>query len=470
MLCLATSTVACEADPKATVPSPPAAASEPPADPALALVPAGDLRADQAVIKFAVYGMPSGPGGVLTAAQAIHAQDFAGLHAVDADGRGTTPSVLIVAPPMAEFAPPSPEELRSAGRGLSGDQMRAVQRSTEAVVMAFAGTKEQLPALHRDALRMTAAVAARTGGVVWDEDTGQLFGVDAWTKRVAADPTQPRNVGQHIAIHSTRTDELVRQVTFGMGKYGLPDILVRDVPPASAEAMGRLVNLVAASFVTTPSLATAGQLALDVPAPAPARPKASPSSIQLTLVRPERTPDLPENRVLEIVFVGPAPSLHERQAAVLARLTGARDRVTKSRLDPQVVEASMLAKQRLALLQPAFTQGFDERETLLVKAPFKTKDQGKEWMWVEVLTWEGDEISGILQNDPAYVDELESGARVEVAQASVFDYIHKKADGTIVGNETAALIEAKAKQAERGWNAGMKNDEPAQPRKLSQQQ
>jgi len=62
-------------------------------------------------------------------------------------------------------------------------------------------------------------------------------------------------------------------------------------------------------------------------------------------------------------------------------------------------------------------------------------------MWVEVVRWQGRTIRGILQNDPFEVPDLKSGARVEVKEGSLFDYILEKKDGTKEGNETGRLIE-----------------------------
>jgi uncharacterized protein YegJ (DUF2314 family) len=63
-------------------------------------------------------------------------------------------------------------------------------------------------------------------------------------------------------------------------------------------------------------------------------------------------------------------------------------------------------------------------------------------MWVEVLRWEGKTIHGVLQNDPYDVPDMKAGARVDVSEDSIFDYIHRGADGGLEGNETGRLIEA----------------------------
>ncbi len=435
-------TEASAATPKAAVP-----------DPNDGLVPAGDLRSDQTVIKFAVYGMPGGDSAVLRAAQEIHKRDFPRLNLATTDVAKQTPSVLLVAPPMSEFAPPSVDRLRHFGRGLTEAQAQGVQASTEAVVMAFVGTKVQAAALHRDALRMTAAVAVKTGGLIWDEDTGQLLSQAAWKKRLSADPAHPANLGQHFAVRSYREGNLVRLVSFGMSKFGLPDITIEDVPVASASAMANLLNLVAARLVAKPKLETRGEVTIDLSKLGIELPKGAVGRIVLGLAVAEPKEGQPENRTVAVTFPG-TDTLHERQAKVLAKITGARDELKRSPMDLEILEARQQAQRELAALQPAFAGGLAKHEMLLVKAPFPTLTGSQEWMWVEIQGWEGKKIKGILQNDPQLTKDLKAGSAVEVNQALVMDYIHKKADGTIVGNATAKILERKESEAMHGWDAG----------------
>ncbi|MFW5739820.1 MAG: DUF2314 domain-containing protein [Myxococcota bacterium] len=76
----------------------------------------------------------------------------------------------------------------------------------------------------------------------------------------------------------------------------------------------------------------------------------------------------------------------------------------------------------------------------MVKAPFKTASGGNEWMWVEVISWQGSTIRGVLQNVPYDMPGLKQGARVEVEESAIFDYIYTSSDGGQVGNETDALL------------------------------
>jgi uncharacterized protein YegJ (DUF2314 family) len=117
------------------------------------------------------------------------------------------------------------------------------------------------------------------------------------------------------------------------------------------------------------------------------------------------------------------------------------DSVAYTSHDDALEAASAQAKQKLPALQKAFAAGFQPGEYLEVKAPFDTESGGTEWMWVEVTTWQGDRIGGLLDNEPEKVPNLHSGQHVEVRQQDVFDYIRTFPDKRTEGNTTGAIIE-----------------------------
>jgi uncharacterized protein YegJ (DUF2314 family) len=61
-------------------------------------------------------------------------------------------------------------------------------------------------------------------------------------------------------------------------------------------------------------------------------------------------------------------------------------------------------------------------------------------MWVEVTSWKGSEIEGLLQNEPENVPDLHTGQKVEVRQEDIFDYIRHFADKRNEGNVTGDII------------------------------
>jgi uncharacterized protein YegJ (DUF2314 family) len=92
-------------------------------------------------------------------------------------------------------------------------------------------------------------------------------------------------------------------------------------------------------------------------------------------------------------------------------------------------------------LRKDFNDGLAPGEFIQVKAPFKTQDDGTEWMWVEVITWGNNTITGLLKNEPFNIPDLKGGSEVSVKQEEVFDYIRRFPDGSSEGNETSKLIE-----------------------------
>ena len=66
-------------------------------------------------------------------------------------------------------------------------------------------------------------------------------------------------------------------------------------------------------------------------------------------------------------------------------------------------------------------------------------------MWVEVTSWKGDKIKGLLKNEPYKIPKLHGGQIVDVLEGDIFDYIYRHADGVEEGNETGKLIEKNAK-------------------------
>ena len=113
--------------------------------------------------------------------------------------------------------------------------------------------------------------------------------------------------------------------------------------------------------------------------------------------------------------------------------------------DQALLAASQRARKKALSIGKRYAKGPPFGEQLLVKVPFQTSDGGDEWMWVEVVSWNGDEIDGILQNDPFDVPALKSGSRVDVKASQIFDYLLTKTDGSHEGNETSALLEAREK-------------------------
>jgi uncharacterized protein YegJ (DUF2314 family) len=164
-------------------------------------------------------------------------------------------------------------------------------------------------------------------------------------------------------------------------------------------------------------------------------------SVKFRSVIPEEGDNI--NNQFLIVFDNPIySSPQEEQTAILGALFGTEhDSVAYITHDAELLKASEKARSRLPELKSRFNSGLEPGFSILVKVPFKTDSDGREWMWVEITKWKGQHITGILQNDPAEISKLKAGAIVSAEEKDVFDYILNKADGTYEGNETGKIIE-----------------------------
>src|SRR5262249_4972869 len=155
---------------------------------------------------------------------------------------------------------------------------------------------------------------------------------------------------------------------------------------------------------------------------------------QLTLAKAEPDEGDPENRLLELRFDRyPGKTVHEKHQEFASTFYGSVETVAYVKHNDAIRAASDRARQRLPALRKQFNAGLQPGETLLLKAPFETDDGGNEWMWVEVSSWKGSTIVGLLANEPDHVPGLRAGATVEVNEEEIFDYILNKADGSMEG-------------------------------------
>jgi uncharacterized protein YegJ (DUF2314 family) len=163
---------------------------------------------------------------------------------------------------------------------------------------------------------------------------------------------------------------------------------------------------------------------------------------KLSLVKGRSESGDPRNRLVEISFDRyPGPDHYARQDAMLSALFGAEDSVTRVNHTRELQAASDAARAKLPALRDAFNRGMRPGEYVLLKLPFATPKGGTEWMWVEVMSWNGDAISGLLKNEPVDIPTLHGGQIVKVSQSKVFDYLRRDANGRDEGNTTGTILQ-----------------------------
>lgn len=419
------------------------------------LIPKGALMDESISFQYAVYYLPLPTNDPLVVLrQLLDEQEDAPTFANEMQEKPGKP--LVRGYPLkavkTEYPPPDTQSLQYFGRGLTLNQAEQLQKSRLVFIMSFAHGKAHVWRGLRSANSIAETIARKTGGLLWDEETREVFTPDEWhRKRIQAWPNGIPDISNHITIHAYKSDEYVRAITLGMAKFGLPDVVVDGFSWSLNRTMGHLVNLFCQAMAEGAFIDTSGQYDLDIRKiqnnevrdPQVNALKSNATAVaQLTLRKGKWEEGDPKNRLIEIAFDRyPGRDVHAMQEKLLSSLFGWEDALTPVKHNEELLAASRRAKTKLPMLCKEFAEGLKPGEFIQVKAPFKTPDGGQEWMWVEITAWHGSNIKGLLKNEPFNVPSLHGGQIVEVRQEDVFDYIRRHPDGKQEGNETGAIIQ-----------------------------
>lgn len=416
---------------------------------------AGALFAPRASFTFAVFLPPGASASVLPKVTALAGERFKPLRLVDEHGQGAAPpTVRITERTTHDYPLPEGELLELSAQRLSGREQGQLAASERVVLLEFTTVPPALEAV-RQANALALEVARTTGGLVWDEEVGEFFSPDAWEKRRVegwenGEPLLANHFNERLYT-SEDTEEGADFATVGLGKFGLPDLAVREVPGPLQDEVGLLINLTAQLMVEGAPVGEDGAFVVDLRALkyAPLRQRLEPG-VELDALQRTRlnlvllSPGVPgrENRLVELVFpssLGDTPS--ERPYAALTELFGTQDKLVPTEHDEELLAASRRAKEvLLQRVKPRYQEGLAPGTQLYVKAPFDTSAGGTEWMWLRVTRWEGTSLQGVLESEPREVPKLKAGAHVTVEEGSLFDYLLERPDGTSEGNETERII------------------------------
>jgi len=351
-----------------------------------------------------------------------------------------------------DSAPPSLESLRYFGRGLTREQAQALQKAPRAVFLTFAHPGSQAITRLRRAEAFVAELARQGQAIIWDEETREAFTPQAWeSSRLQTWEGDIPDVARHIVYHAYNNDGPTRVISLGMAKFGLPDLVINDTVWSLNAPLGTAMSSVAQQLVESGPANDKGLVEFRISAfrHASALKRLSEAvlaggsgqgSVRLIEARAEEGD--PDNTLVALNFdTYPGSGTTERQTNFVKAVFGAKpDEVIGVRPNNALREASERARLQLPALQKAFQRGLSPGELLLVKAPFATTDDRREFMWVEVMEWKGERIKGMLRSEPRFVPSLKAGQIVDIQQAEVFDYLHRWPDGRTEGNETAKLL------------------------------
>jgi uncharacterized protein YegJ (DUF2314 family) len=112
--------------------------------------------------------------------------------------------------------------------------------------------------------------------------------------------------------------------------------------------------------------------------------------------------------------------------------------------DPEMLAATAEARKTWPDFVKAFRNKPENSESFSAKFPFDAPDQ-KEFMWVEVVSINGETVVGRLGNDPVWVKDLKLGDEVKMKVSRLSDWMYLK-DGEIVGGYTVKVLMEKQRQ------------------------
>ena len=292
---------------------------------------------------------------------------------------------------------------------------------------------KQLAAATRD-------VADAAHGWVLDPETFQILGAAAFHDHVPGD--RP-DVSKLIVVHSIVGDnEQPFLDTAGLRRYGFPELYVPEAPSGQINQITHLINGAAQALLDGTDVNERGEIAVDfhklgwkIDIIGAGTGKAVWST------RWARERDATDDDDLVVELVPPAGAGTEGITKLVDQCFGFAEELARLKAnDPELIAAGERARADLVKLRSHFAHGIPYEERLTIKAKFTGDDDQTEWMWVDVVSFNGDEFEGTLANEPEMLKSLRDGQKVKVKLADVADYLHEKKGGEPTGGYSLEVV------------------------------
>ncbi len=201
-----------------------------------------------------------------------------------------------------------PEELSVTGRGLSAEARAAVARPLDATALEFHVPGEESLASLKQAQELAHALVQRVDGVLLDGETRELYAPQVWALHRlggwAGD--LPAITSQIVLRRNGGDDKAPRLVSFGMTKFGLPDVAGADQPGTPGPPLSARLHLLCQLLVEGQAPAEDGRMTLAASRVREATVRkalteagaAGPFEVVVRKVSPR--PGDPDNRILEL--------------------------------------------------------------------------------------------------------------------------------------------------------------------------
>lgn len=413
-------------------------------------VPEGQLNQEQIQFEYGIYYTSDSHLNKTDVIELIK-NKYSDFEIIDSvanleDVKGSQLVVKEIKNVKKDFTPPDIDFLRYCSHGLSDEQKDILQTSDFVILLDFFCIKDKIFSTMEQANRLITELILSENDIIWDSETRECFTKDYWNENKLI-KGNTINISNHITIHLYSKNDYCRAITLGMLKFGLPDICIENLSCYSNQSVASLINLTAQTLLEKKTIDKEGKLSLDIDL-------LTNQELKFDLLNTlqenaERKAEIniiegiweegdPQNKIIEIRFPKKNPQIEQDE--LIAKVFGSKDEATYLSHDDEILAASQRAKEKIPELYDMFEKVLPLGTHLLIKFPFENLSGEREWMWVEVVKWNGKTVKGLLQNDPQIVKTLKSGQEVTKNIDDMFDYILYFPDGTQEGNETGEII------------------------------
>lgn len=357
---------------------------------------------------------------------------------------------------IGKFPVPKPEAFELFALGLEPVDRDRILASKRTIFLNFSYPERDVQSSLHTISKFIGAITKDVPAAIWDDETRQILSGSEWRKkRIDSWIGGQINVGEHITMHAYRDPQLVRTVTLGLRKFGLPDLVLEGIPWELSRPAGNTINYCAQTLLENgfPEkhvfILNLGKIRHRI-----VREKALENQLEGAIgvvgvglfdSKPEKGD--PDNRQFRIDFPEmEATDASERAARGLAALYGSEKTLLYARHnDEELVAARDRARKIFFSKKELFRAGLKPNERLAVKYGF-TDGKNTEYMWLEVYGWDGDKLSGIVSDDSYNIEGVKAGQKVTIPVGDIYDYLHYHADGAVEGNETGKILESREKK------------------------
>ncbi len=368
---------------------------------------------------------------------------------------------MTVEPTPSSSLPPLPGQLQEI-LGVAPELVRAVTEARE-FVMVRALSPPGWPPMHEWAGRACAAVLAAHAGVpLVDAGTPNVLAAAAALRTLPSGGDASFRLADWMLVFQSAESEGLWMTTMGLGRFGLPELQVRNVPPQLGRAWTRVLTGLAScllgtwlnalrdraepAFAQLPAVLEVGKADIARAYDAPVT-EGGAAAVRLTF---DPSPQDSTDSFLSVQPPDDYPaSAGEFLAGVCATLFGWREpEIMHLAPSDEMERAMQAARKALPAIRARFLAGnLPPRARLMIKHEISAPGQA-EYPWAYVTSWaDPARILGNSAGDATLDPGIRAGRPIVVAAETIIDWaIWIEGQGIVEGGQTNVIAQGHATQ------------------------